>query len=211
MVRVKICGITNIADALVAVEAGADALGFNFYSRSPRYLQPEQARAIIKQLPSNILAVGIFVNESRELIEHMLDFAKLHTLQLHGDETPEMCNQLGRKKVIKAFRGRARFDPETVKPYANGPILLDAYDPDLAGGSGRTVDWRLARRVREIGAPLYLAGGLTVENVAEAIVSVEPYAVDVCSGVERAPGLKDHALVRRFVEVAKGKSESGKT
>jgi phosphoribosylanthranilate isomerase len=197
--RIKICGITNLEDALAAVAAGADALGFNFYEKSPRYLTPEAARAVVREMPPEVLCVGVFVNESREAIESAVAESCVAAAQLHGDEPPEFCEGLSVKSIIKALRGREGFDAESATVYKTEAILLDAYDPRAWGGTGRTCDWESARRVREAVPRLYLAGGLTPENVADAIRAVGPYGVDVCGGVERAPGLKEHALVRKFV------------
>ncbi|HEY1404328.1 MAG TPA: phosphoribosylanthranilate isomerase [Pyrinomonadaceae bacterium] len=200
MVKVKVCGITSPADALAAVEAGADALGFNFYARSPRYIAPDEARRIIERLPPCVLCVGVFVNaESAATVARMTERSGVSAVQLHGDETPEYCAALGEHEVIKALRVGKDFAPQEATRYPARSILLDAYNARARGGTGETFDWTLARRTREVVAQLYLAGGLTPENVAEAIAAVAPYAVDVCSGVERAPGRKDAARVRAFV------------
>ena len=200
MVKVKVCGITNQADALEAVEAGADALGFNFYARSPRYIAPEDARRIIAGLPPEVLCVGVFVNEEgAATVARMAEESGVSAVQLHGDESPEYCAAMGGHEVIKALRVGKDFAPEEAAAYPAQSILLDAYDPRARGGTGETFDWTLARRTREVVAQLYLAGGLTPENVAGAIAAVAPYAVDVCSGVELAPGRKDAARVRAFV------------
>lgn len=204
MTRIKICGITNLEDARAAVAAGADALGFNFYEKSPRYLTPQSARAVVREMPPEVLCVGVFVNESKEAIESAVAESCVAAAQLHGDEPPEFCEGLSVKRIVKALRGRAGFDAKGAALYKTEAILLDAYDPRAWGGTGRVCDWELARRVREAVPRLYLAGGLTAENVAEAIRVVGPYGVDVCGGVERAPGLKDHALVRRFVAAVRG-------
>lgn len=209
MTRVKICGITNLVDALAAVEAGADALGFNFYQKSPRYLSPRDARAIVRELPSDVLCVGVFVNESKEAVEDAVAESRVAAAQLHGDESPEFCEELSVKRVFKALRAREGFEVSAATAYKTEAVLLDAYDPRAWGGTGLTCDWELARRVREAVPRLYLAGGLTPANVAEALRTVEPYGVDVCGGVERAPGWKDHALVRRFVEVVRGVAAEG--
>lgn len=210
MTRIKICGITNLADALAAVEAGADALGFNFYEGSPRYLAPEAARAIVREVPAAVLCVGVFVNETREAVERAVAESGVAAAQLHGDESPEFCETLRVPRVIKALRVRGRFDEGGAALYkTTEAILLDAYDPRAWGGTGRTCDWESARRVREAVPRLYLAGGLTPENVADAVRTVGPYGVDVCGGVERAPGLKEHALVRKFVAAALGASPGG--
>ncbi|HEV2882346.1 MAG TPA: phosphoribosylanthranilate isomerase [Pyrinomonadaceae bacterium] len=200
MVKVKVCGITNRADALAAVEAGADALGFNFYARSPRYIAPEDARRIIAALPPGVMCVGVFVNEeSAATVARMAKESGVSAVQLHGDESPEYCAAMGGHEVIKALRVGKDFAPEAATAYPAQSILLDAYDPRARGGTGETFDWTLARQTREVVAQLYLAGGLTPENVAGAIAAVAPYAVDVCSGVELAPGQKDAARVRAFV------------
>jgi phosphoribosylanthranilate isomerase len=200
MVKVKVCGITIRADALAAVEAGADALGFNFYAPSPRYIAPEDARRIIAELPHDVLSVGVFVNEdSAAAVARMAERSGVSAVQLHGDESPEYCAELGEHEVIKALRVGKDFAPEEAARYPAHSILLDAYDARARGGTGETFDWSLARRTREVVAQLYLAGGLRPENVAGAIAAVAPYAVDVCSGVELAPGRKDAARVRAFI------------
>jgi phosphoribosylanthranilate isomerase len=200
MVKVKVCGITNLADALASVEAGADALGFNFYAGSPRYIAPEAARLIIARLPPAVLCVGVFVNEdSAATVARMADGAGVSAVQLHGDESPEYCAELGEHEVIKALRVGKDFEPEEATRYPARAILLDAYNAGARGGTGETFDWTLARQTRGVVEQLYLAGGLTPENVAGAIAAVAPYAVDVCSGVESAPGQKDAARVRAFV------------
>lgn len=201
---IKICGITNLEDALAAVEAGADALGFNFYRRSPRYIAPEDARRIVGELPATLMSVGVFVNESEpEQVERIMDAANLTAVQLHGDETPEYCSALSGRFVIKALRASSTFEPQVVKDYETDAILLDAYAKDTRGGTGRVVDWDIARRVRELVPQLFLAGGLSVENISEAIAAVEPYAVDACSQLESAPGKKDHERVRAFIAAAR--------
>ncbi|HEX8636374.1 MAG TPA: phosphoribosylanthranilate isomerase [Pyrinomonadaceae bacterium] len=200
MVKVKVCGITNRADALAAVEAGADALGFNFYARSPRYIEPREARGIIAEMPPSVLCVGVFVNEeSAAAVARLAAESGVAAVQLHGDEPPEYCGALGGHEVIKALRVGKDFAPEEATRYPAGSILLDAYNAHARGGTGETFDWTLARRTREVVARLYLAGGLTPENVCAAMAAVAPYAVDVCSGVESAPGRKDAARVRAFI------------
>ena len=200
MVRVKICGITNLDDALGAVDAGADALGFNFYRRSPRYITPQDARRIIGRLPESVLAVGVFVNEAEpETVARMASDANLKAVQLHGDESPAYARALKNFFVIKALRVSEDFVPERVTEYETEAILLDSFDSRERGGTGRTFDWEVARRVRELVPKLYLAGGLSVENVAEAVERVEPYAVDACSRLESAPGRKDLERVREFI------------
>ncbi|MCA1556347.1 MAG: phosphoribosylanthranilate isomerase [Acidobacteria bacterium] len=204
MVKVKICGITNLEDALSAVEAGADALGFNFYPPSPRYIAPEDARRIIKELPHSTFCVGVFVNEkSPGAVSRMAAMSGVGAVQLHGDESPEYCAVLREQRVIKALRVGKDFVPEQARRYPAESILLDAFCAGARGGTGETFDWALARKTREVVAQLYLAGGLTPENIADAIAAVEPFAVDVCSGVELAPGRKDMSRVRAFISAVR--------
>ncbi|MGH9944123.1 MAG: phosphoribosylanthranilate isomerase [Pyrinomonadaceae bacterium] len=204
MVKIKICGITNLDDALAAVEAGADALGFNFYPRSPRYIGPAAARRVIEEMPPAVTCVGVFVNEdSPAAVARLAENAGVAVVQLHGDETASYCRALNGRRIIKALRVRHDFAPEDALPFETEAILLDAYNPALRGGTGERCDWESARRTRELVPQLYLAGGLVPGNVAEAIVAVSPYAVDVCSGVESSPGRKDHALLRAFVAAAR--------
>jgi len=193
-VKVKICGITNWTDARRAVEAGAQFLGFNFYRPSPRYIQVAAARRIIRRLPDGIAAVGVFVNESEA---NMLAIARrvgLDYLQLHGDEPPEQVARLKREiAVIKAIRVRDSFRPKQLDSFGRASaILLDGFDARRHGGTGKTFNWNLARGSNG-SRRIFLAGGLTPENVAEAIRVARPYAVDVCSGVEARPGRKDPA------------------
>lgn len=210
MVRVKICGITNIEDALASVEAGAELLGFNFYRESPRYIEPAAARRIIDQLSSSVLSVGVFVNERREQLERFADEAGVQSVQLHGDESASYCLKLKHLFVIKALRVNSNFEPEQAAQYQTGAILLDGFSDRAFGGAGHTFDWSIAARARPLVGKLFLAGGLNKNNVAEAITAVRPYAVDACSALESAPGRKDHARVRAFIKAAEkaGGSES---
>ena len=198
MTLVKVCGITNTEDALASVEAGAHALGFNFYRRSPRYVDPARVREIVERLPTEILCVGVFVNEECEAVARIVEESSVGAAQLHGDESPAYCDALSGLRLIKALRVGDEFTPEQASGYGVEAILLDSFSASARGGTGRTFDWSLARRTREVVPRLYLAGGLTPENVAEAISSVAPYAVDVCSGVESRPGVKNPARVREF-------------
>ena len=202
MVRVKICGITSLEDALAAVEAGADALGFVFYAKSPRYVVPDRAREIILQLPPFVARVGVFVNEELERVREIMAYCHLDYAQLHGDEPPEYLEALY-PSAIKALRVRSAADVKRLSMYRAAAYLLDTYHPTKPGGTGETWDWELAVAARRYG-PVILAGGLTSDNVAEAVRRVHPYAVDVSSGVESAPGRKDAAQMRRFVAAAKG-------
>lgn len=199
----KICGITNLEDALLAVDAGADMLGFNFYRPSPRYITPQAARAIIDQLPGAVLTVGVFVNEdSAAIMEQIATEAGVAALQLHGDESPDFCRQLKHKYVIKVLAVTPDFDPTRARAYDVQAIMLDAFDRKTRGGTGQTIDWSIARRTRELVPRLFLAGGLSPENVAAAIAAVEPYAVDACSALETLAGKKDEERVRAFVKAA---------
>ena len=205
--KVKICGITNEADAAAAVEAGADALGFVFYPKSPRAVTRETARDIIAGLPPFVTTVGVFVNEPLDMIKDIREFARLDKLQLHGEEGPEYCANL-QGGVIKAVRVKGAEDLDSLKEYDDnrynvGAFLLDAFVEGTPGGTGTTFDWSIAVEAKRYGR-IILSGGLTPENVAEAVERVAPYAVDVSSGVERTPGVKDQELVRRFIEGAKG-------
>jgi phosphoribosylanthranilate isomerase len=205
-VKVKICGITNLEDATAAVAAGADALGFVFYERSPRYLTVEAAAAIIRRLPPYPIKVGLFVNAPEQLVFRAIAGCGLGLLQFHGDEPPDYCLQFGLMSM-KAFRLRDAASLETLSLYPTEAWLLDAYDPDRPGGTGKTFNWDLAVQAQRLGRPVFLAGGLTPENVAEAVRLVRPYAVDVSSGVEAAPGKKDAARLRAFIQAAKGAGE----
>lgn len=205
---VKICGITNLEDAWTALSAGADALGFNFYRRSSRFITPAAARRIIEELPSSVLAVGVFVNEGEpEDVLRIASEARVSAVQLHGDESPAYCRALGSRMVIKALRVGSDFVPESVLAYETDAILLDAFDRHARGGTGRVFDWQLARRTSRLVPKLFLAGGLTVENVSDAIAAARPYAVDACSGLEHAPGRKDATRVQAFIKAAKEKYE----
>ncbi|MDT7540244.1 MAG: phosphoribosylanthranilate isomerase [Acidobacteriota bacterium] len=200
MVRVKVCGITNLGDARAAIEAGAGALGFNFYRRSPRFIEPAAAREIVERLPREILCVGVFVNDERRAVEDVVAESGVGAAQLHGDETPRFCASLAGLRVIKALRVGEEFEPESATDYHVEAILLDSFSRTQRGGTGHTFDWSIARRTREQVERLYLAGGLTPENVRAAVEAVEPHAVDVCSGIERGPGRKDHTRMREFFD-----------
>jgi phosphoribosylanthranilate isomerase len=198
---VKICGITNLEDALLAVDAGADALGFNFYRPSPRYIAPIAARAIINELPETILTVGVFVNEdSPDTVEHIATEAGVTAIQLHGDESPQFCAALRDRYVIKVLAMAEDFDPLQALAYNVHAFMVDAFDRKARGGTGRTVDWSAAQRLSAVVPKLFLAGGLSPENVLFAISAVAPYAVDACSALESSPGKKDPKRVHAFVQ-----------
>ena len=202
----KICGIRSIEEAEAAVDSGADALGFNFWPGSPRHIKPETARTIISTLPPFVASVGVFVNEARQTIETIASDLRLDAVQLHGDESPEFCASITTVKTIKALRVTEAFEPKSVKRYQVNMILLDAGVAGSYGGTGRTFDWSMAVECARL-VPIILAGGLTPDNVAEAIAMVRPAAIDVCSGVEAEPGRKDLNKLRSFMlAVADGNS-----
>jgi phosphoribosylanthranilate isomerase len=200
MVKIKICGITNYDDAQLAAGLGVDALGFIF-APSPRRITPEAARAIIEMLPPLVQTVGVFVNESEKVIREIVEYCGLSLIQLHGDESPEFCKEF-RPRGVKAFRLK---DEESLKPIRlyQGQvraILLDTYQKGLSGGTGRTFPWELAVKAKEIGLPVILSGGLTPENVEEAIRMVQPYALDINSGIEEKPGKKSTSLMTQLMQ-----------
>jgi phosphoribosylanthranilate isomerase len=202
MFRVKICGITNWEDARHAIEAGCDALGFNFYPRSPRHITPQAAALIRCRIPKEIAAVGVFVNAAPGAVLELAEMLHLGFAQLHGEELPATARAVGRATpVIKAFRVGPRFQAARVARYPAAAFLLDGAPPNgrVRGGTGRTFDWSLVRHAAKYG-PIVLAGGLTPENVAQAIRAAHPTAVDVASGVERAPGRKDPRKLRAFLD-----------
>lgn len=205
MTFVKICGITNLDDALVALDAGADALGFNFYKPSPRYIAPEAAHEIIAQLPSSTLTVGVFVNEeSPQSVKDLARRASVTAIQLHGDESPDYCRNLAGYKIIKALAAGSDFDSQAARAFDVEAILLDTKDATLRGGTGRVFDWTIAREVKRLVPKLILAGGLSLQNIEHAIITVEPYGVDACSALEAKPGKKDHERMRAFMETIRG-------
>ena len=201
MVKIKICGITNIDDALHAADRGADALGFVFFEKSPRCISPEQAEEIIAELPPFVTAVGLFVNEAPERIDEIAGYCGLDVLQLHGDESPQECGGHSRR-VIKALRVKDADSLASLGEYSVAAILLDAWVAGSYGGTGRRFDWELAARAAD-SHRIILAGGLSPRNVAEAVRAVQPYGVDVSSGVEADPGRKDPAKVAAFIRRAK--------
>lgn len=201
MIKIKICGITNLEDALEATELGADALGFVFYKKSPRFIDPLRAAEIIGQLPPFVVPIGVFVNEKEERIRDIAAQACLQGLQLHGDESPEFCQRFG-TRVIKAFQVKDRESLKHLSHYRVSACLLDSYKEGMRGGTGGTFDWHLAVVAKTLGRVI-LAGGLTPDNVAEAVKLVQPYGVDVSGGVEREKGRKDHGKLRKFITEAR--------
>jgi len=209
-IKVKVCGITNAEDALAAVEAGADALGFIFYEKSPRYVVPGVVANIIAELPPLVTPVGVFVNEGLATVRSIMDTCGLAMAQLHGDENVSYCRELARP-AMKALRLRDRGSLLALAEYqGRGGVrgfVLDAFSELSYGGTGQITDWGLAAEVAK-STPILLAGGLTPDNVTEAIRTVRPYGVDVSSGVESAPGKKDHAKMRAFVDAVRVVSSS---
>ena len=197
-IKVKICGTTSLKDAFLAVESGADAIGFIFYKMSPRNISQKEAKEIILQLPPFIETVGVFVNETSDKINRIAEQCKLNSIQLHGEESPALCRRV-KRKVIKAFRVKNADSLKSIASYKVSGFLLDSYNDGSKGGTGQVFDWNLALRVKRQG-PVILAGGLNPYNVFTAIHRVKPYGVDVCSGVENSPGIKDHEKVRAFIK-----------
>jgi phosphoribosylanthranilate isomerase len=201
-VKVKICGLTNAPDALAAVDAGADALGFMFYEPSPRHISIRDALEIIRELPPFVMKVGVFVDAPEDLVMRAISDCGLNLLQFHGQETPEYCTQFGLMSM-KAFRIRDAESLRVLPEYPTDAWLLDAFVAGKPGGTGEKFNWELAIEARKLGRPIFLAGGLTPANVAEAVSLVQPYGVDVSSGVEAEPGKKDHEKVRAFIRAAR--------
>ena len=215
MVKVKICGITNLEDARSAIEAGADMLGFNFYRPSPRFIEPAAVRKILESMRGEIegrgiTMVGVFVNEaSPDAVAEIVNKAGLNAAQLHGDESIEFCATLKQllngKLLIKVLRVTDTFAPAESEKYDADAIMLDAFHREMPGGTGRVVDWTVARSARELVPHLILAGGLSPENVAEAIAEVGPFAVDACSSLESTPGRKSAERMKAFVRAARNR------
>jgi len=202
-VIVKICGITNFDDAINAVESGADMLGFIFYPKSKRYIEPEKAAGIIREVSSFATCVGVFVNENIEKIKEIIEITMIDLVQLSGDETPQMCLELKNFiPVMKSFKVGENFSSELLSKFKADYIHLDSHLDGVYGGSGKKFDWEKAIGLNKFGK-IVLAGGLTPENVQEAILMVKPYGVDVSSGVEDLPGKKNHDKVKLFIKNAK--------
>ncbi|MCX5697693.1 MAG: phosphoribosylanthranilate isomerase [Candidatus Omnitrophica bacterium] len=206
MIKVKICGITNLRDALAAVDAGCDALGFNFCKKSPRYIRPQAALEIISNLPKSVVKIGVFVDEQEKTIKSIAKLCKLDILQFHGRESPGFCRKFKGLKIIKAFRVKDRLDLEGIREYKTFAYLFDAFSKSSpGGGTGKNFNWELLRHLADMRQPIFLSGGLNARNVRRAIAAAQPDWVDACSCIERSPGKKDSAKVRRFIQAAKGK------
>lgn len=198
--EIKICGITSLNDAITACACGADALGFIFYEKSPRYISPETAKGIIQRLPNDAVFVGVFVNHDITSVINIYESCKLDLIQLHGDESPEYCLTLMKYALIKALAPRSEADIKCIKDFPVKAIMIDSRETGLYGGTGKKSDWQLAARVKDE-FPLILSGGLNAENMREAIKTVGPHAVDVNSGVEIAPGRKDSKKVKTVIDM----------
>ena len=197
-IKIKVCGTTNLKDALFAVESGADAIGFIFYKKSPRYILQKDAKDIVAKLPPFIETVGVFVNETSDKVNRIAEQCKLTAIQLHGDESPAFCRRI-KRRVIKSFRVKDTNSFKGMADYDVSGFLLDSYNEESKGGTGKTFDWNLALRAKKQG-PIILAGGLNPYNVYTAIHRVKPYGVDVCSGVEKSPGIKDSLKIDEFIK-----------
>jgi len=199
-VQIKICGVTNIRDARACIELGASMIGLNFYQQSPRYSEPKAARRIVEAIPLSAQAVGVFVDSTADEVRSIANAAGIRCVQVHGDFSPETCRELAREfGVIRAFCTDARFQPKETALFSECDILVDAYHPNLRGGTGLTCDWPAARATLSFARFLILSGGLNTQNVGQAIAAVAPHAVDVCSSVESAPGAKDYRAIKNFV------------
>ncbi len=200
MVKIKICGITNLEDASMAVRLGAQAIGFIF-APSPRQVKPEKARDIIKEIPPFVKSVGVFVDEDPAVIREIIQFCGIDLIQFHGGESPDICGEF-MPRSIKAIRIKDDLTPGSIESYRGKirALLLDTFSEGRAGGTGRSFDWNLAIKIREMGIPIILAGGLGPHNIEDAISRVRPYAVDVNSGIEERPGKKNHKLMKEMFE-----------
>jgi len=198
--QIKICGVTNVSDANACVDLGAQMIGLNFYPQSPRYIEWESARQIVESLPRRADAVGVFVNGDADEIRNTASAAGVRCVQLHGHFSPDVGRELAREfRVIQVFSTHPQFRPGDVALFSHCDVLVDAHHPDLRGGTGQMCDWSAARETLRFSRFLILSGGLNAENVASAMKAVRPHAVDVCSGVESAAGVKDHGAVKDFI------------
>lgn len=206
MIPVKICGMTNLEDALCAARCGAAAVGFIFYPSSPRSIDPPKAKELIERLPAGLVKVGVFVNEKADAVRTIYGECRLDMLQFHGDESPEYCRQFPKRGVIKALELKNEEDLEKAAGFDVAAILVDSRHAGLYGGTGKTSNWELARRLAK---PLILSGGLNEDNVIEALDQVHPGALDINSGVEERPGKKDAAKISRIMQKIQDKTNGG--
>ena len=208
-IQIKICGVTNARDAKTCVALGAQMIGLNFYPQSPRYIEPKVARQIVEALPTHVDAVGVFVSGNADEIRRTANAAAVDCVQLHGDFSPELARELADEfRVIRVFSTHPQFRPEDVALFSHCDVLVDAHHPELRGGTGQTCDWSAARATLRFSRFLILSGGLNPKNVAGAIKAVTPHAVDVCSGVESAPGVKDRGAINDFIAAVRAAEHS---
>jgi phosphoribosylanthranilate isomerase len=199
-VQIKICGVTNIRDARACIELGATMIGLNFYQQSPRYIEPNAGRRIVEAIPRSAQVVGVFVDSALDEVRSIANAVGIRCVQLHGDFSPATCHVLAREfRVIRAFCTDARFESKEVSLFSECDILVDAHHPNLRGGTGLTCDWLAARATLPFARFLILSGGLNAQNVGQAIATVTPHAVDVCSSVESAPSAKNYRAIKNFV------------
>ena len=198
IVKVKICGITSLEDAQAAIDMGAEMLGFNFYRKSPRYIEPDKAKEIINKLAGFVNIVGVFVNSSFDEIHDITEKCGLNWVQMHGDETSEFCNRVGQLnvKTMKAIRVKDASDIDLAKEYFTNAVLLDAFSPEKYGGTGIAFDWNIVGNIQK---RVFLAGGITCDNAVEA-VNLGVYGIDICSGIESQPGKKDHEKMQKLFD-----------
>jgi phosphoribosylanthranilate isomerase len=203
--QIKICGVTNVKDAGACCELGVNMIGFNFYRKSPRYVEPTIVRRITDAMPRGVRPVGVFVDASTQEIRHIADAAGVQCVQLHGRISPETCSELAREfRVIRAFSTSPQFRPEEITSFRACDVLVDAHHSTLRGGTGLTCDWLVARTSRHFARFFILSGGLTEQNVGQAIATVAPHVLDVCSSIESAPGVKDHSAIKNFIASVRG-------
>jgi len=203
MVKVKICGITNLEDALNSVKAGCNALGFVFYRKSPRYITPEKASRIIKHIPAHILKIGVFVDTKEKTIKRIAKLCNLDMLQFHGNESPQLCKKFKGYKIIKAFRVKDKIELKNLLNYKTFAYLFDTFVKSKIGGTGKKFNWTLGRHLKGLRKPIFLSGGLNAKNIREAVKQVQPDWIDVSSSIETKPGKKDHKKVKEFVAAVK--------
>jgi phosphoribosylanthranilate isomerase len=198
--QIKICGVTTLADATACAELDADMIGLNFYRGSSRYTEPILARKIVNTVGGSVRVIGVFVDPTASEVRSIAKVTGLQCVQLHGDVSPETCSELASEfRVIRAFHTDGHFQPENVRAFSECDVLIDAHHPELRGGTGLTCDWSAARATLPFARFLFLSGGLNPQNIGEAIAAVAPHAVDVCSGVESGPGVKEHRAIEEFI------------